>query len=78
MQYRRIALHSRRNFMGRRARYPFLQEGEAYREFILPNGLPTNRDPQKRLVVTRKTLPAKDLESYLKRPSTEAAIQPNP
>jgi hypothetical protein len=44
----------------------FLQKGERYREFLLPNGLPTDRDAQKRLVATRKTLPKDELETYLK------------
>jgi hypothetical protein len=48
----------------------FLQSGNVYREFILPNGLPTDRDPQKRFVVTRKTLPVKELEDYLKHPAS--------
>jgi hypothetical protein len=43
----------------------FLQKGDRYREFVLPNGLPTDRDPQKRLVVTRKALSAKKLEKHL-------------
>jgi hypothetical protein len=45
----------------------FLQNGDAYQEFLLPNGLPTQRDPQKRLVVTRKKIAKKELERYLKR-----------
>jgi hypothetical protein len=49
----------------------FLQKAERYREFLLPNGLPTERDPQKRFVVTRKTLPKDELENYLK-PVTRA------
>jgi hypothetical protein len=49
----------------------FLQKGERYREFLLPNGLPTGRDPQKRLVVTRKTLSKDELGTYLK-PVTRA------
>jgi hypothetical protein len=44
----------------------FLQKGERYREFLLPNGLPTDRDPQKRFVVTRKTLAKEELEAYLR------------
>jgi hypothetical protein len=43
----------------------FLQKGERYREFLLPNGLPTPRDPQKRFVVTRHMLPKKKLDQYL-------------
>ena len=43
----------------------FLQKGSRYRELLLPNGLPTRRDPQKRLVVTRKTVPEKKLAQHL-------------
>jgi hypothetical protein len=46
-----------------------LQKGERYRELILPNGLPTNADPQKRIVLTRKSIAAAELEHYLRRPS---------
>jgi hypothetical protein len=43
----------------------FLQSGERYREFLLPNGLPDERDPQKRFVVTRHYLAKSALERYL-------------
>jgi hypothetical protein len=43
----------------------FLQSGERYQEFLLPNGLPDERDPQKRFVVTRNFLPKRELERYL-------------
>jgi hypothetical protein len=43
----------------------FLQKGARYREFVLPNGLPTKRDPQKRLVVTRKLISPRKLEQRL-------------
>lgn len=43
----------------------FLQKGDEYQEFLLPNGFPTQSDPQKRFVVTRKTIPADELEAYL-------------
>jgi hypothetical protein len=43
----------------------FLQSGERYREFLLPNGLPDYPDPQKRLVVTRHFLDKRELERYL-------------
>jgi hypothetical protein len=43
----------------------FLQKGARYREFVLPNGLPTKRDPQKRLVVTRKLISSRKLEQRL-------------
>jgi hypothetical protein len=43
----------------------FLQSGERYREFLLPNGLPDERDPQKRFVVTRHFIAKDELERYL-------------
>lgn len=45
----------------------FLEKGDKYRELLLPNGFPTRADPQKRLVVSRKTLPKTELEDYLGR-----------
>src|SRR4051812_45915352 len=45
----------------------FLEKGGRYREFLLPNGLPSERDPQKRFVLTRRTLPKKRLEAYLQQ-----------
>jgi hypothetical protein len=45
----------------------FLEKGERYQEFLLPSGLPTKLDPQKRLVVTRKTIAREELEDYLQK-----------
>jgi hypothetical protein len=42
----------------------FLEKGDEYQELLLPNGFPTRSDPQKRLVVSRKALPKKELEHY--------------
>jgi hypothetical protein len=50
----------------------FLQKGDRYQEFLLPNGLPTENDPQVRFVVTRHSLSKQDLESYLKHPAPPA------
>jgi hypothetical protein len=47
----------------------FLQKGDEYQEYLLPNGLPSQRDPQVRFVVTRDTLARKELEDYLKHPA---------
>ncbi len=47
----------------------FLQKGERYQELILPNGQPTRTDPQKIIVSTRKSLPAAELERYLRHPA---------
>jgi hypothetical protein len=41
-----------------------------YEEWILPNGLPTASDPQKRLVLTSDTIGKDELEEYLKQLSS--------
>lgn len=48
----------------------FLEEEDRYREHMLPNGLPTESDPQKRIVVTDDTLGKEDLEQYLQHPES--------
>jgi hypothetical protein len=53
----------------------FLQSGERYHEFVLPNGLPDDRDPQKRFVVTRHFVGKRELERYL---IANARPQPRP
>ena len=53
----------------------FLQKGERYQELLLPNGLPTARDPQKRLVVTHNLLPASKVERLAEAPATAAAAR---
>jgi hypothetical protein len=52
----------------------FLQKGERYQELLLPNGLPTARDPQKRLVLTRKLLPPSKVEGLAGQRATAAAV----
>lgn len=47
----------------------FLQKGARYRELLLPKGMPTNADPQKRVVLTRRSIAAAELERYLRRPA---------
>jgi hypothetical protein len=47
----------------------FLQRGESYQEVMLPNGLPTEQDHQKKLVKTDTALPRNELEAYLKHPA---------
>jgi hypothetical protein len=47
----------------------FLQKGGSYEEWMLPNGLPTSRDPQKRVVLTNDTVSKEELEQYLKHPA---------
>jgi hypothetical protein len=47
----------------------FLQKDERFREIILPDGFPTRTDPQKRVVLTRKSIAAEELERYLRHPA---------
>jgi Protein of unknown function (DUF2795) len=47
----------------------FLQKGDRYEEMILPNGLPTEEDPQKKLIKTGHTLAKAELEDYLAHPA---------
>jgi hypothetical protein len=47
----------------------FLQKGDHYQEAMLPNGLPTERDPQKKIVMTDKTLPREKVENDLMHPA---------
>lgn len=46
----------------------FLEEGGKYREVVLPNGLPTKKDHQKKIVDTHNKLSKKDVEDYLENP----------
>ena len=43
----------------------FLEQGRSYQELVLPNGLPTSRDHQKRVVWTDETIGKQELEHYL-------------
>lgn len=43
----------------------FLEREGSYRELILPNGLPTHDDTQKRVVQTEKTVSREELEQHL-------------
>lgn len=43
----------------------FLQDEKHYREFILPNGLPTKSDHQKKLIRTDAKLSTDHIEDYL-------------
>jgi hypothetical protein len=47
----------------------FLQKGEDFEEVMLPNGLPTEEDHQKKLVKTDNILPEGELEEYLMHPA---------
>jgi hypothetical protein len=53
----------------------FLENGEMYQEIILPNGLPSNRDTQKRIVWTDDTMPKDDLEYYLDHPKSTSTAE---
>ena len=46
----------------------FLQEEDHYQELMVPNGLPTDQDHQKKVVATDETLPKDELDSYLEHP----------
>jgi hypothetical protein len=46
----------------------FLQKDGRYEEWMVPNGLPTAGDPQKRVVLTDDTLSKEELEEYLRQP----------
>ena len=43
----------------------FLQDKNQYREFILPNGLPTQSDHQKKLIRTDEKLPADKVKDHV-------------
>jgi hypothetical protein len=47
----------------------FLQKGDNYEEIVLPNGLPTKGDHQKRLVPTDNHIAKRELDDYLKHPA---------
>jgi hypothetical protein len=47
----------------------FLQKGDYFEEVMLPNGLPTEEDHQKKLVKTDNVLPEGELEEYLMHPA---------
>jgi hypothetical protein len=47
----------------------FLEADGHYEEWLLPNGLPTDRDPQKRVVLTNDMLSKQELEGYLRHPA---------
>ena len=44
----------------------FLGKDDTYQELILPNGLPTEEDHQKKVIKTDQTLPKQKLEQELK------------
>lgn len=43
----------------------FLGHLEEYEEFVLPNGLPDDRDTQKKIITTDNTVGKEELERYL-------------
>jgi hypothetical protein len=47
----------------------FLQTDDRYDEVMLPNGLPTEQDHQKKVVKTDHRLPKDELTAYLKHPA---------
>lgn len=48
----------------------FLQKGSEYQELMIPNGLPTEDDPQKKVVATGDTIGRDELERYLEHPAS--------
>jgi hypothetical protein len=46
----------------------FLEKGSSYQELMVPNGLPTEQDNQKKVVWTDDTLQKKELDGYIKHP----------
>jgi len=45
----------------------FLQKGDRFEEAILPNGLPTEQDKQKKIVAPDETVPQDELSDYLEQ-----------
>jgi hypothetical protein len=43
----------------------FLQEGDRFRELIVPNGLPTEHDHQKKVIATDDTVSKDELTQHL-------------
>ena len=41
-----------------------LQDGDRYREYMLPNGLPSESDYQKRIVSTDESVPTEEIRDY--------------
>lgn len=46
----------------------FLEKGGSYQELMVPDGLPTEQDNQKKVVWTDDTLQKKELDGYLRHP----------
>ena len=51
----------------------FLQDGDRFHVVVLPNGLPSDRDQQKRLVETDETIDRQKLERHLGKSSGHRA-----
>lgn len=51
----------------------FLQKGGRYQELMLPNDLPSENDPQKKIVSTKDTIGKEELERYLRHPKPAGA-----
>lgn len=46
----------------------FLQRDDRFEELMLPNGLPTDADPEKKIVKTDETLAVNELEKFVEQP----------
>lgn len=44
----------------------FLEKGEKFKEYILPNGLPTSKDKQKKIITSKRLVSKEKVESHLK------------
>lgn len=51
----------------------FLKEGKKYKEFILPNDLPTDSDTQKKLVEPDEKLSKKKVDEHVKGPGNKGS-----
>src|SRR5690554_5100281 len=44
----------------------FLEKGEKFKEYILPNGLPASKDKQKKIITSKRLVSKEKVESHLK------------
>lgn len=51
----------------------FLEKEGRFQEVVLPNGLPTAQDAQKKIIATDRLLGGDELESHLRAPPPEGA-----
>lgn len=56
----------------------FLQKDDRYQEMMVPDGLPTEQDRQKKIVRTEHTIAKGDLEAYLEHSEDADAARKRP